>query len=280
MYDPVREEVYQTLGLTTVCPTTIGAERIKEMLDARWAPARWSSAVYVIVAGGGKVGYFLARALLNEGHEVLIVERDKRRADSIAEDLGSVVLRGDACEASTQADAGASRADVVVAYRRRRGQPRHLPAREAEVQRRTHGREDQQPEEPSHLHPARGRRGGELDRADPDPDTAGAAQPRARAPDQAARARSRADRGHAEHRLAAGRPYRRAGGTARERVDPADSARQQPGRPDTADDPAGRRRGHHAGRTRPRARSGRSWPARRPGRRRPRSRRGRAPTRV
>jgi trk system potassium uptake protein TrkA len=37
MYDPVREEVYQTLGLTTVCPTTIGAERIKEMLDARWA---------------------------------------------------------------------------------------------------------------------------------------------------------------------------------------------------------------------------------------------------
>ncbi|TAK20975.1 MAG: TrkA family potassium uptake protein [Chloroflexota bacterium] len=36
MYDPVREEVYQTLGLTTVCPTVVGAERIKEMLDSRW----------------------------------------------------------------------------------------------------------------------------------------------------------------------------------------------------------------------------------------------------
>lgn len=71
--------------------------------------------MYVIVAGGGKVGYYLSRALLNEGHEVLVVERDKRRADAIAEDLGSVVLRGDACEASTLADAGASRADVVVA---------------------------------------------------------------------------------------------------------------------------------------------------------------------
>jgi len=71
--------------------------------------------VYVIVAGGGKVGYYLSRALLNEGHEVLVVERDKRRADAIAEDLGSVVLRGDACEASTLADAGTSRADVVVA---------------------------------------------------------------------------------------------------------------------------------------------------------------------
>jgi trk system potassium uptake protein TrkA len=71
--------------------------------------------VYVLVAGGGKIGYYLARSLLNDGHEVLIIERDKVRADSIAEDLGSVVLRGDACEASTLAEAGASRADVVVA---------------------------------------------------------------------------------------------------------------------------------------------------------------------
>jgi trk system potassium uptake protein TrkA len=37
LYDPIREEVYQTAGLTTVCPTKVGAERIKQMLDARWA---------------------------------------------------------------------------------------------------------------------------------------------------------------------------------------------------------------------------------------------------
>ncbi len=36
MYDPIRDEVYQALGLTTVCPTTVGAQRIKEMLDAGW----------------------------------------------------------------------------------------------------------------------------------------------------------------------------------------------------------------------------------------------------
>jgi trk system potassium uptake protein TrkA len=71
--------------------------------------------VYVIVAGGGKVGFYLARTLLAEEHEVLIIERDRRRADAIAEDLGSVVLRGDACEVSTLAEAGAARADVVVA---------------------------------------------------------------------------------------------------------------------------------------------------------------------
>lgn len=71
--------------------------------------------MYVIVAGGGSVGYYLAKSLLNEGNEVLILERDRRRAEQINDELGSVVLCGDACEASTLAEAGASRADVVVA---------------------------------------------------------------------------------------------------------------------------------------------------------------------
>jgi trk system potassium uptake protein len=71
--------------------------------------------MYVVVAGGGKVGYYLARRLVNEGHEVLVIERDRRKCEAIAEDLGSVVIRGDAAEASTLDEAGISRADVVVA---------------------------------------------------------------------------------------------------------------------------------------------------------------------
>ena len=39
MYDPFRDELYQAVGLTTVCPTTVGARRIKDMLDARWRQA-------------------------------------------------------------------------------------------------------------------------------------------------------------------------------------------------------------------------------------------------
>jgi trk system potassium uptake protein TrkA len=39
MYDPFREELYQTIGLTTVCPTTEGARCVKRMLDARWQTA-------------------------------------------------------------------------------------------------------------------------------------------------------------------------------------------------------------------------------------------------
>ncbi|HVB96538.1 MAG TPA: NAD-binding protein [Chloroflexota bacterium] len=71
--------------------------------------------MYVVVAGGGKVGFYLAKTLINEGHEVLVIERDRRKADGISEELGSVVLRGDACEASTLSEAGVNRADVVAA---------------------------------------------------------------------------------------------------------------------------------------------------------------------
>jgi len=71
--------------------------------------------MYIIVGGGGKVGYYLAKTLINEGHEVLVIEKDKRKCAFIAEELGSVAMRGDACEASSLAEGGANRADVVVA---------------------------------------------------------------------------------------------------------------------------------------------------------------------
>ena len=71
--------------------------------------------MYVIVAGGGKVGYYLAQHLLAEEHEVLLIERDPDRVGEINEVLGSVAITGDAAEAGTLIAAGAPRADVVVA---------------------------------------------------------------------------------------------------------------------------------------------------------------------
>ncbi len=71
--------------------------------------------MYIILVGGGKVGFHLARALLAEGHEVLVVEKDRRKCITINEELGSVVLEGDGCEAATLGVAGASRADIVIA---------------------------------------------------------------------------------------------------------------------------------------------------------------------
>jgi trk system potassium uptake protein len=71
--------------------------------------------MYVIVAGGGKVGHYLTRALRDAGHEVLVVEKDPSRAAYLVEDLGDVVAPGDACEVRTMKEIGMERADVVVA---------------------------------------------------------------------------------------------------------------------------------------------------------------------
>jgi trk system potassium uptake protein TrkA len=71
--------------------------------------------MYAIIGGGGKLGYYLARELINQGHEVLVIEQLADRAEFIGNALGNVVLRGNADEAATLAEAGAGRADVVVA---------------------------------------------------------------------------------------------------------------------------------------------------------------------
>jgi trk system potassium uptake protein len=71
--------------------------------------------MYMIVIGGGKVGYHLSKALINEGHEVLVIEKDRSRIDFITNEMGGICLHGDGCEASVQADAGSARADMLIA---------------------------------------------------------------------------------------------------------------------------------------------------------------------
>ena len=71
--------------------------------------------MFVLVVGGGKVGYYLTRELSESGHEVVLMEKDRRRAEQIADEIGSIVVAKDGCEGSALADAGANRADVVAA---------------------------------------------------------------------------------------------------------------------------------------------------------------------
>jgi trk system potassium uptake protein TrkA len=71
--------------------------------------------MYAIVIGGGKVGYYLAKELLDADHEVLVIERDVTKCANIAEDLGDITMRGDGCEVSTQQRAGMARADMLIA---------------------------------------------------------------------------------------------------------------------------------------------------------------------
>jgi trk system potassium uptake protein TrkA len=71
--------------------------------------------MYVIVAGGGKVGFYLAKELIEHGHEVLVVEANPHRAEEIEAELGNIVMVGMADEAATLQEAGAERADLVCA---------------------------------------------------------------------------------------------------------------------------------------------------------------------
>ena len=71
--------------------------------------------MYVVVIGGGNVGYYLTKSLLNSGHEVVMIEKDVARARTIADELGSIVIPNDGCEGRYQAEAGMARADVVAA---------------------------------------------------------------------------------------------------------------------------------------------------------------------
>lgn len=70
--------------------------------------------MYIVVVGGGKVGYYLTRELLEQGHEVLLIERQPERVDKITEILGNVAVLGDGCEVAVLSETGAARCDVLV----------------------------------------------------------------------------------------------------------------------------------------------------------------------
>lgn len=71
--------------------------------------------MYMIIIGGGSVGYHLCKALLKDGHEVLVLDKDTTKCENFEDELGSVCVRGDGCEVATLAEAGVSRAEVFIA---------------------------------------------------------------------------------------------------------------------------------------------------------------------
>ncbi len=72
--------------------------------------------MYILIVGGGKVGYYLTKTLVNEGtNEVLLIEKNPQKVAIFTERFGEVVMQGNGDEAATLAAAGAKRADLVIA---------------------------------------------------------------------------------------------------------------------------------------------------------------------
>lgn len=70
----------------------------------------------IIVVGGGKVGFYLTRALLEHGHQVAVIEKDAARCETLADSYRrALVVNGDGTDPGDLADAGADHADVLAA---------------------------------------------------------------------------------------------------------------------------------------------------------------------
>jgi trk system potassium uptake protein TrkA len=147
IYDPLRAEVYREVGIETLCITVLGAgilydrlfNRPYEGIEEYWslthqvhklyaadlptpdqlakqrAEAKGKHRNYVLIAGGGKVGYQLGRTLIQKGEEVLVLEKRPQRYQLLHDELGENVFFGDACEIRTMVRVGMERADLVVA---------------------------------------------------------------------------------------------------------------------------------------------------------------------
>src|SRR3954467_8287569 len=72
--------------------------------------------MYVIVAGGGKIGANVTRSLLRLGHEVTLIEQKRDRFEALEDEFEHQVQRGDATELFVLERAGIARPpDIVLA---------------------------------------------------------------------------------------------------------------------------------------------------------------------
>ena len=141
VYDLQREQSFHAAGIETLALTVAGAEflalalkgiqprtdtafeEVQRALEARGsevqpAPIRAESLQqpsYVIVVGGGKVGYYLSRMLLNRGHEVTIIENNPDIYALVSNQIDCPVIRGDGSTVEILERAGANRCNVFVA---------------------------------------------------------------------------------------------------------------------------------------------------------------------
>jgi trk system potassium uptake protein TrkA len=74
-----------------------------------------AGSMYVIIVGAGKVGWNLARELIEKDHEVTLIEGDRERYVAVEQELEHNIHYGDASELWVLERAGISRADLVIA---------------------------------------------------------------------------------------------------------------------------------------------------------------------
>lgn len=70
--------------------------------------------MYIITVGAGDIGTPFIDIATRSGNEVVVIERDDKKADNVAGEYDCLVLNADATVKETLVDAGADRADAVI----------------------------------------------------------------------------------------------------------------------------------------------------------------------
>lgn len=69
----------------------------------------------IIIVGAGAVGSYLAERLATEGQDVVVIEDDERRAAELQNTIDALVISGNGASAHVLEEAGASKADLLIA---------------------------------------------------------------------------------------------------------------------------------------------------------------------
>ena len=62
--------------------------------------------MHSLIIGGGKIGYYLTKVLIEKGYDVSVVEKEKEACQKFANDLNITVIKGDGTSVSVLEQAG------------------------------------------------------------------------------------------------------------------------------------------------------------------------------
>jgi trk system potassium uptake protein TrkA len=71
--------------------------------------------MYIVIMGGGRVGFRLASSLVAVGHDVTLIENDSELCSNVASELDALVICGNGTDIKTLLEANIGDADVFVA---------------------------------------------------------------------------------------------------------------------------------------------------------------------
>ncbi|MAG22047.1 MAG: potassium transporter TrkA [Candidatus Diapherotrites archaeon] len=71
--------------------------------------------MYIILVGAGEIGYYLAQLLLEEEHDVVVIDKSAERCDKISKELDIIATQGDGTETGVLEKAGVKECGAIVA---------------------------------------------------------------------------------------------------------------------------------------------------------------------